>query len=110
MSESIDVAGVDELADGEMRTIKAGGREVLLARVGDAFYAAAARCPHQGGFLADGRLDGTVVTCPLHGARFDLADGSVVHWAGADVAPPKKSRPFETFEVKLEGGRVSVLL
>jgi nitrite reductase/ring-hydroxylating ferredoxin subunit len=110
MGVFVDLAGTDELADGEMRTVRAGGREVLLARVGEAFYAAAARCPHQGGFLADGRLDGTVVTCPLHGARFDLADGSVVHWAGREEKPPKKARPFETFAVKLEGGRVLVLL
>jgi 3-phenylpropionate/trans-cinnamate dioxygenase ferredoxin component len=110
MGEFIDVAGMEELADGEMRVVKAGGREVLLVRVGDAFYASGGRCPHQGAFLSDGRLDGTVVTCPMHGARFDLADGSVVHWAGADVAPPRKAKPFETFEVKVEGGRVFVLL
>ncbi len=44
----------------------------LLARVGDKYYAADNRCPHMGGKLSPGKLEGTVVTCPRHGSQFDL--------------------------------------
>ncbi len=108
MGDFIDVAAFDDLADGAMKKIKAGGRDVLLARVGDIVYAAADRCPHLGGSLSLGRLNGTVVICPSHGARFDLADGRTLHWAGRDQDPPKNAKPFQLFEVKVEGGRVLV--
>ena len=67
MTRMVDVAAVDDLADGEMRAVAAGDDEFLVVRVGDEFYATQAYCPHMGGQLAKGRLDGTVVTCPRHG-------------------------------------------
>jgi len=102
----VDVASASELKDGDLKKVKAGGRAFVLARVGDSYYAAADSCPHQGGSLSMGRLNGTVITCPFHGARFDLADGSVLHWAGLEKEPPRKAKPFETFEVKVEDGRI----
>jgi nitrite reductase/ring-hydroxylating ferredoxin subunit len=99
---------VGDLEDGGLRKVKAGGRAIVLARVGDRYYAAADSCPHQGGSLSTGRLNGTVITCPFHGARFDLADGSVLHWAGLEEKPPGKAKPFVTFEVKVEDGRIFV--
>jgi 3-phenylpropionate/trans-cinnamate dioxygenase ferredoxin subunit len=110
VGESVEIASVGELGDGDVKKIKAGGRAVLLARVGDRYYAAADNCPHQGGSLSMGRLSGTVITCPFHGARFDLADGSVLHWAGLEEKPPKKTKPFETFEVRVENGRIFVIM
>ncbi len=104
----VEIAVVGELEDGDVKKVKAAGRAVLLARVGDRYYAAADSCPHQGGSLSMGRLSGSVITCPFHGARFNLADGSVLHWAGLEEKPPKKAKPFETFEVKVEDGRILV--
>lgn len=104
----VEIAVVGELEDGDLRKIKVGGKAVVLARVGDRYYAAADSCPHQGGSLSMGRLNATVITCPFHGARFDLADGSVLHWAGLEERPPRKAKPFETFEVKVEDGRILV--
>ena len=106
MGGFIAIAMVGELEDGDLRKIKVGGKAVVLAKVGDRYYAATDSCPHQGGSLSMGRLNATVITCPFHGARFDLADGSVLHWAGLEKKPPKNAKPFETFEVKLENGRI----
>ncbi|MEW6553687.1 MAG: non-heme iron oxygenase ferredoxin subunit [Actinomycetota bacterium] len=110
MGSYIEVASVSDLEDGGLRKVKAGGRAVVLARVGDNYYAASDSCPHQGGSLSMGRLNGTVITCPFHGARFDLAGGSVLHWAGLEEKPPRKARPFVTYEVKVEDGRIYVSL
>ena len=45
------------------------GSAVHVARVGER---------HRGGALSEGEVDGTVVTCPLHGATFDITTGSVL--------------------------------
>ena len=105
-----------DLADGEMKEVVIDGRHILLARVGDRFYACDARCPHLGGELARGKLEGTVVTCPRHGSQFDLTDGHVVRWlrgggllsrVGAALKPP---RPVRAYDVKVADGELVVEL
>lgn len=68
MAELVEVSKTGELAEGTMKRVSVGGREILLARVGDTYYAAGNRCPHMGGNLSRGKLEGTIVTCPLHGS------------------------------------------
>jgi len=80
MSDMVKVGKVGELADGAMTSISTKQGDFLLARVGKNYYAADNRCPHMKGKLAQGTLEGTVVTCPLHGSQFDLKDGKVVRW------------------------------
>lgn len=97
-----------------MREVTVNGHEILIARVGERFYAVDGRCPHMGGRLAQGRLEGTVVTCPRHGSRFDLADGSVVRWLqGSGLLSRigtvlKSPRPLVTYNVKVERGKMLV--
>lgn len=114
MGRSVEVAGEDDLAEGKMKQVTVEGRDLLLARVGGRYYAAEGLCPHMGGSLASGRLEGTVVTCPRHGSQFDLADGRVVRWAQLPgVASTiskviKKPRGLKTYPVKAEAGKVVV--
>jgi nitrite reductase/ring-hydroxylating ferredoxin subunit len=68
------------LGDGQMTEVQVDGTAVLLARADGAYYAASALCPHMGAHLAQGRLDGFVVTCPRHGSRFDLRSGHNQEW------------------------------
>lgn len=104
----------DDLADGAMTELWLGDLRVFLARVGDACYVADAACPHMGGRLARGRLEGTIVTCPRHGSRFDLKDGHVVRWLkGSGLVSRlatrlKPPRPLGTYNVKIERGEVFV--
>ncbi len=80
MPTFVAVGGTDQLQDGQDEggnhpesgdTAGEGFRPVLCGR---------GRCPHLRGRLWLGKLDGTVVTCPVHGSRFDLTDGHVVRW------------------------------
>jgi uncharacterized protein YbjT (DUF2867 family)/nitrite reductase/ring-hydroxylating ferredoxin subunit len=66
------------------------------------FCATQARCTHKQGPLSEGSLDGTTVTCPLHGAQFNV-------WTGAVLRGPAKD-PLETYTVTVDGdvGRVDV--
>ena len=70
-----DVAAEDDVPPGAIVHLEVNGLEVLLANVGGSFYATGDRCAHEGARLSAGRLDGTVVTCPAHGSRFDVTTG-----------------------------------
>ena len=113
MSDLIQVGKVGDLADGSMKAVTAQGREILLAKVGDRYYAADGRCPHMKGKLPQGKLAGTVVTCPRHGSQFDLTDGRVVRWLKGGISSTvgkilKPPRPLVTYPVKLDGNRILV--
>jgi nitrite reductase/ring-hydroxylating ferredoxin subunit len=51
-------------------------RPVVLALVGSEVHAVEGTCPHAGGPLAEGFLDGTTLTCPMHVGSFDIVTGS----------------------------------
>ncbi|MBA7505295.1 Naphthalene 1,2-dioxygenase system, ferredoxin component [subsurface metagenome] len=114
MGEFIEVSKVDELKDGTMKAVNVAGREILVARVGDKYYAADNRCPHMGGKLSRGKLEGTVVTCPLHRSQFDLKGGQVVRWLkGAGLMSMvgkvlKAPRPLAIYGVKIEDDRILI--
>ncbi len=80
MDNYVEVGNVNELDDGNMMMIEIEGREILVARIGEKFYSADNKCPHMGGNLSNGELDGTVVTCPRHHSQFDITDGHVIRW------------------------------
>ena len=61
------------------------GWQVVVARTGGRLVAFSDRCPHQATRLSTGRIRKGAVICPLHGARFDLADGRCIGGAYADL-------------------------
>ena len=69
------VAAESELSDGTGLAVKAGDTAIALFRVEGRCYAIANTCPHRGGPLAEGELEGTTVTCPWHAWQFDLKTG-----------------------------------
>lgn len=70
-----DVAAAGDVPVGTMIHVEPAGREILIANVAGIVYAMSDRCSHEGARLSLGRLDGTVVTCPAHGSRFDVTTG-----------------------------------
>jgi nitrite reductase/ring-hydroxylating ferredoxin subunit len=80
MDGFVEVAKKDELGPGAMKKVSVAGHELLVARACESYYCADNRCPHLGGDLSHGTLEGTVVTCPDHYSRFDIASGSVIQW------------------------------
>jgi 3-phenylpropionate/trans-cinnamate dioxygenase ferredoxin component len=105
--EYVKVADTMSLPAGKMMAVTAGGKEILLANVDGTYYAIANKCTHLGGSLGKGRLDGTVVTCPRHGAQFDVKTGQAV--SEAKIAFVKmRVRNEVKYEVKLEGTDILV--
>jgi nitrite reductase/ring-hydroxylating ferredoxin subunit len=67
-----------DLPDGELTGVEVEGRRVLLHRTGEDVHALDNTCTHAGALLSRGEISGCVVTCPLHGSRFDVRDGHIV--------------------------------
>jgi 3-phenylpropionate/trans-cinnamate dioxygenase ferredoxin subunit len=112
MGTFVEAGKASEFKDGMMKEVEIQGKKILLARVKDKYYAANSKCPHFGGNLSKGSLEGTVVTCPLHGSQFDLTDGHVVRWLkGSGVLSAvggaiKGSKPLGTYKLKVEGDKI----
>ncbi len=62
-----------------MKQFKIKDNEILVVNLNSQFYCLAARCTHAGAPLAEGDLDGEVLTCPWHGSRFNVTNGSVIN-------------------------------
>jgi nitrite reductase/ring-hydroxylating ferredoxin subunit len=101
MSEFAPAIAVAALAPGKGVEVVVGGRAVALFNVGGTFHALAGRCPHRGGPLGEGFLDGPRVSCPWHDYTFDVTTGVNVVSAELTVA---------RYDVKVEDGTVFVKL
>jgi len=99
MAEWTKVAEVAELLPDEGRVVEAGGKSLALFRVGESVYAIDNTCGHRGGPLGEGELEGTIVTCPWHGWRWDVA-------TGANAQNPSLTQAC--YRVKVEDGSVFV--
>jgi nitrite reductase/ring-hydroxylating ferredoxin subunit len=74
----VEVAKADEIPAGKMKHIEVNSKEIMLVNLDGKFYALSDRCSHTNARLSLGTLNGKVVTCPLHGARFDITTGKKV--------------------------------
>ena len=74
-NEFVEVGKVSEISDGKMKHMEVDGKEVLIANVGGKFYAISDRCGHMNALLSMGNLTGNIVTCPFHGAKYDVTTG-----------------------------------
>ncbi len=100
MPPYVRVAAVGEIPAGRGKAVVVGGREIAVFNVAGSYYAVEGTCPHQGGPLAEGWLEGPLVTCPWHAWCFDVRTGRMV-LAGDFCA-------LDTFDVRVAGGDVEV--
>lgn len=95
----VKMATLDELPPGSGKEVEYEGRIYALFNAGGTITAIDGICPHQGGPLAEGALEGTMVTCPWHGWQFDVCTGKTPLGARIKQA---------VYEVKVEGQDVLV--
>ena len=96
----VTIAKVSDTAPGKISVHEVGDLRIALCNVNGRFYAIDDVCTHDGGALDQGELEGNLVECPRHGARFDVRTGEV-------LAPPAYE-PLRVFEVREQHGRVEV--
>lgn len=99
MPDRVKVATLDQIPADTGRFVEVNGREIALFRIGGNVYATTNICPHQGGPLAEGLVEGTTVVCPWHSWVFDVTTGR---------SPLMPQLRIDTFPVTIEGNDVFV--
>jgi nitrite reductase/ring-hydroxylating ferredoxin subunit len=97
----VAVARVEDVPPGAARAVRAGERNLAVYNVDGTFYATQHECLHLKGPLGEGRLEGSVLTCPWHGWQYDVRTGENEF---------DRALALETFEVVVENGDVKVAL
>lgn len=95
MPKTVIIAKSSDLAPGQGKSIEVEGKTVALFNVGGTFHAIDDSCTHRGGPLGKGELAGEVVTCPLHGATFNVTSGK-------NLTPPAPGE-VRSYPVTLKG-------
>ncbi len=98
MTDFVRVASTDEIEPGQALLVDVKGKQIALFNVGGEYFAIDNMCTHEEASLAEGEISGHEVTCPLHGAKFDIRTGEVlgppayddvarysVHVSGSDI-------------------------
>lgn len=96
-----DLAGIEQMQDRDRLLCRlADGLEILLLRQDQQLLALSNRCPHQGRPLDRGRISNGSISCPFHGACFDLRSGKALSGpAGGEL---------HRFDLRLESGRILI--
>lgn len=126
----IDASDTKYVPPGKMKHVEAEEKEILLANTDGKVYALCDRCSHMNAPLSMGTLNGKVITCPMHGARFDVTTGKKVgepmapdpskfpepipeslqkmFARSAEIMSKVKTYDQPTYETRVEGNRVKV--
>ena len=96
------IAQKNELPNGKKKKIIYCNKEILIVNVQGSFYAVDNKCPHMGGSLYDGNLDGHSIVCPRHGSGFDVRNGKVTQ-TGRMLYIKVKPKNLHTYPVKIDG-------
>lgn len=99
MADFVKVCEKADVPEGEGKVFDVSGTPIAVFNCEGEFKAISNTCPHQGGPLGEGELNGCVVTCPWHQWKFDVKTGVSV--VDSSVSVPK-------YEVKVEGEDVLV--
>ncbi len=92
------IASLQMLPPGKGVAVNTAGIDIAIFRIEDAVYAIENVCPHQHvPVLAEGSLEGTVLTCPMHGWRYDVSSGACVHASGRVKTYPVEIRGEDVY-------------
>src|SRR5262245_59537516 len=100
VAEFVSTGDGDVPGNGEVAAFEVSGRDVAVANIAGTLHAFDDLCPHRQCSLADGEIEGTVITCPCHGSQFDVTTGERLR--GPAV------RGVQVYAVRLENGALQV--
>jgi nitrite reductase/ring-hydroxylating ferredoxin subunit len=117
-TKAVIVANASDIPIGQMKGFIVEDKKILIANVAGKYFSMDAICSHAQGYLPAGRLDNDVVTCPVHGAQFDVTTGCmVINLPGKvrrNVNPNCRLQAghgvvdLRTYEVIVEGNEIKV--
>jgi 3-phenylpropionate/trans-cinnamate dioxygenase ferredoxin subunit len=99
MADFVEVAQLDQIAPGNSKMVYVEEKSIALFNVDGMIYAIDDSCLHQGSSLAQGKLNGKIVTCRGHGWKYDVTTGSLTLNPESSVA---------SYSVKIIDGKIMV--
>ena len=96
-----EIALIEEIPNGERIFVEIGPHHIVLFNMAGNFYAIGDVCTHDDGPLGDGDVIGFEITCPRHGARFDIRNGKALALPAVQDTP---SYPVRVADGKIEIG------
>lgn len=102
MSDFVKVAETSDIPAGRVKVVSVSDRRIALCNVDGQFFAIDDVCTHDGGPLDQGELEGDIIECPRHGARFNVRTGKVL------ALPAVK--PLNTYPLRVKGSEIQVAL
>jgi len=103
----VKIADINEIPLGSKKKIETAKGTILVVNISGVFYALDNKCPHMGGSLGDGTLDGNHIVCPRHGATFDVTTGKNVR--GAKIAFIKANvNDAHSYPLKVDGNEILI--
>ena len=106
--DTVELGDLRDLGDGELRCFEDVGRDgIVVCRVAGQLYALDDNCSHADTPLSEGRLRGYSITCPLHGASFDVRDGSHSGPPAWEGVPSHQVDETDGIAVVVIGGRAA---
>jgi nitrite reductase/ring-hydroxylating ferredoxin subunit len=100
MAKFVKVAMTGELAPGQSKKVEVEGKAIALFNLEEGYHAIDDTCPHRGGPLSTGPVEGQVVTCPWHGSKFDVRSGDVI------TAPARTG--VSSYRVRVSGSDIEM--
>lgn len=102
----VKACSVSDVSPGRLKLVRAGGKDLVITNLGGAYYAVENWCTHEQGNLSEGDLNGNTLTCPDHGAQFEITTGRVI--AGADGEKPDTIQPVKAYKITVQGNDLMV--
>ena len=100
MGELTRVAASKDIEAGQAIAVEVNGQRIAIFNLNGVFHAISDTCTHRGGPLSQGKVKGSTVTCPWHGAQFDIRTGNV-------LAPPAPTG-VSSYKVVVEDGEIKI--
>ena len=98
--EFVEIAPVSELPNGERLFVEIEGKPLVIFNIADRFFSIGDVCSHDDGPVGEGDIEGYNITCPRHGAQFDIRTGKVVQMPAVVDIP--------AYPVKVVDGMIQV--
>ena len=93
------VGKTSDISSGKMQRVTADGKDILVINADGNYYAMDDTCTHAGASLADGKLEGSIIPCDWHGAKFDCKTGKL-------YAFPAKIKDLNSYKVVVESDNI----
>ena len=103
----VKIAKTTDLKSGDKKKVMIDSKEILLVNVNGTYYAVDNTCPHMGGDLSQGQLEGPNIICPKHHSVFDVTNGKAIK-DGKILFIPAKVHDLKGYPIKVEGDQILI--